>query len=237
MFLLLFLSFFLVVQQVRPPAFRERVAEREEMVESGIEHYPYQPVTDPAVLKAMRTVPRHAFVPEEYQEDAYRNSPLPIGYNQTISQPFIVAHMTQLLDLKPEYRVLEIGTGSGYQAAVLAELCDEVYTVEIIRALGERASEVLRELGYSGIRVKIGDGYEGWPEYAPFDRIIVTCAPDDIPAPLLEQLSEGGKLVIPVGRPNGTQYMVVVTKNRKGEMTRQRYYPVRFVPMTGKAAE
>ena len=220
-----------------PPAFTERIAEREAMVREGIEHYPYQPVRDPLVLEAMRRVPRHVFVPEPYKKEAYRNSPLPIGYNQTISQPFIVAHMTELLDLEREHRVLEIGTGSGYQAAVLAELCDHVYTIEIVRPLGEKAAAQLGELGYSGIHTKIGDGYEGWPEYAPFDRIIVTCAPDDIPPPLLDQLATGGRIVIPVGSPYGSQYMVVVRKDSNGRISKKALYPVSFVPMTGKAVK
>lgn len=204
------------------------------MVREGIENYPYQPVKDPHVLQAMRTVPRHLFVPEEYRDLAYLNSPLSIGYNQTISQPFIVAHMTELLQLKPEYRVLEIGTGSGYQAAVLAELCNHVYTIEIVEPLGNRAKKLLKELGYDQVQVRIGDGHKGWPEAAPFDRIIVTCAPEKIPQPLLDQLVTGGRMVIPVGRQLGTQYMVEVTKDSKGRISRTRHYPVRFVPMTGK---
>jgi protein-L-isoaspartate(D-aspartate) O-methyltransferase len=223
--------------QVRHAAFSERTAEREEMVREGIEHYPYMPVKDPLVLKAMRRVPRHVFVPQEYQMEAYRNTPLPIGYNQTISQPFIVAHMTEMLELHREHRVLEIGTGSGYQAAVLAELCDSVYTIEIIPQLGKSAAGVLRDLGYTGVRVRIGDGYEGWKEHAPFDRIIVTCAPDELPGPLIEQLAPGGCIVIPVGDPFRTQYMVVVRKDLTGRISREKKYPVRFVPMTGKASQ
>ncbi|MCK5135106.1 MAG: protein-L-isoaspartate(D-aspartate) O-methyltransferase [Bacteroidales bacterium] len=219
------------------PAFTEREAERESMVENGIENYPYQPVRNPLVLKAMRRVPRHIFVPEAYQREAYRNSPLLIGHNQTISQPFIVAHMTEMLELRPNHRVLEIGTGSGYQAAVLGELCNEVFTMEIIPPLGRQAESLLNELGYTNILVKIGNGYEGWPEFAPFDRIIVTCAPDDIPQALLDQLSNGGRIVIPVGKPYQTQYMVVVEKDMKGRVSRKRKYPVRFVPMTGKASQ
>jgi len=193
-------------------------------------------VKDPGVLQAMRHVPRHVFVPEAYRREAYRNSPLVIGHNQTISQPFIVAHMTEMLELRRDHKVLEIGTGSGYQAAVLGELCDHVYTVEIIPPLGNNARELLKELGYTGIHVKIGDGYEGWQEYAPFDRIIVTCAPDDIPEPLIDQLVPGGCMVIPVGKPYSTQYMVVVKKDHKGRIRREYKYPVRFVPMTGKAS-
>ncbi len=218
------------------PAFSERVEEREVMVRSGIENYPYQPVRNPRVLQAMRRVPRHLFVPEAFREDAYRNSPLLIGYNQTISQPFIVAHMTEMLELKREHKVLEIGTGSGYQTAILAELCDHVYTVEIVEPLGLRAERILTELGYNSVNLKIGDGYEGWPEHAPFDRMIVTCAPENIPGPLISQLAPGGLIVIPVGKPNRTQYMVVVSKDQKGRITREDKYPVRFVPMTGKAS-
>jgi protein-L-isoaspartate(D-aspartate) O-methyltransferase len=219
------------------PAFAERIAEREQMVREGIENYPYQPVTDPKVLAAMRRVPRHVFVPEEVRGEAYRNSPLLIGHNQTISQPFIVAHMTEMLELQRDHKVLEIGTGSGYQAAVLAELCDNVYTVEIIPPLGRQAESLLRELGYDRVHVKIGDGYEGWPEYAPYDRMIVTCAPDDIPTALIEQLAPEGRMVIPVGKPYGAQYMVLVTKDKNGQTKRHQKYPVRFVPMTGKALQ
>lgn len=215
------------------PGFSERVAERELMVKDGIENYPYQPVTDPLVLQAMRRVPRHMFVPAEYQDLAYRNSPLLIGYDQTISQPFIVAHMSELLELEPGHRVLEIGTGSGYQAAVLAELCNQVYTIEIVAPLGRRAEKLLKELGYDQVHVRIGNGYEGWPGAAPFDRIIVTCAPEDIPGALLEQLASGGRMVIPVGGQFETQYMVEVSKDKKGRISKKQHYPVRFVPMTG----
>ncbi len=220
---------------VQHPAFSERVPEREKMVRDGIENYPYHPVGDPGVLRAMRRVPRHLFVPAEAGEYAYLNTPLAIGCNQTISQPFIVAHMSELLALKPSHKVLEIGTGSGYQAAVLAELCDHVYTMEIIPALGEKAKELLKELGYNQVKVRIGDGYQGWPEAAPFDRIIVTCAPGEIPAPLLEQLAPGGRMIIPVGGEFSTQYLVEVKKSNKGRITRKAHDPVRFVPMTGKA--
>ncbi|MCK4880627.1 MAG: protein-L-isoaspartate(D-aspartate) O-methyltransferase [Bacteroidales bacterium] len=219
------------------PGFSERVEERERMVKKGIAGYPYHPVKDPLVLQAMRRVPRHLFVPKEYRKLAYRNSPLLIGHNQTISQPFIVAHMSELLELEPEHRVLEVGTGSGYQAAVLGELCNHVYTIEIVVPLGRKAEKLLKELGYNQVQVRIGDGYEGWPEAAPFDRIIVTCAPEKIPQPLLEQLAPDGRMVIPVGRQFGTQYMVEVTKDRKGRISQKQHYPVRFVPMTGKSEE
>jgi protein-L-isoaspartate(D-aspartate) O-methyltransferase len=215
-------------------AFSERIKEREEMVDQHIANYPYQPVKDKQVLDAMKRVPRHVFVPEDFRGDAYRNSPMRIGYNQTISQPFIVAHMTELLELEAHHKVLEIGTGSGYQAAVLGELCDQVYTIEIVRPLGLKAKALLKDLGYEQIQVRIGDGYEGWPEEAPFDRIIVTCAPDQIPQPIVDQLAPGGRIVIPVGKQNASQYMVTVFKNKKGNITSETHYPVRFVPMTGK---
>ena len=227
----------ILAQNRNHPGFSERVAERDLMVKDGIENYPYQAVEDPKVLLAMRLVPRHLFVPKEYQDLAYRNSPLLIGHNQTISQPFIVAHMSELLELKPEHRVLEIGTGSGYQAAVLGELCKHVYSIEIVAPLGKNAAKLLKDLGYSQVQVRIGDGYEGWPEAAPFDRIIVTCAPESIPQALLDQLTPGGRMVIPVGKQFGTQYMVEVTKDKKGRISRKEHYPVRFVPMTGKSEE
>ena len=230
-----FLSPEMVGQNPTHPGFSERVEERELMVRDGIENYPYQPVEDPLVLQAMRRVPRHLFVPEEYQDLAYRNSPLLIGHKQTISQPFIVAHMSELLELEPAQKVLEIGTGSGYQAAVLGELCHHVYTIEIVVPLGKKAEKLLKELGYTQVQVRIGDGYEGWPEAAPFDRIIVTCAPEKIPQALLDQLAPGGRMVIPVGGQYETQYMVEVTKDKKGRISKKEHYPVRFVPMTGKS--
>ncbi|MFH0759668.1 MAG: protein-L-isoaspartate(D-aspartate) O-methyltransferase [Bacteroidota bacterium] len=219
------------------PAFYERIEEREEMVRYGIENYPCQPVRNPSVLQAMRHVPRHMFVPPEIRDQAYLNIPLSIGYNQTISQPVIVAHMTELLEIERDHKVLEVGTGSGYQAAILGELCDHVYTIEIIPPLGEQAAALLATLGYSMIHTKTGDGYEGWPDHAPFDRIIVTCAPDEIPEPLIEQLAVGGRIVIPVGKPFRTQYLLLVKKDRNGRIVRDAVYPVRFVPMTGKALE
>ena len=232
-----FMSLETIAQDRNHPGFSERVAERDLMVKDGIENYPYHPVEDPKVLLAMRLVPRHLFVPQEYQDLAYRNSPLLIGHNQTISQPFIVAHMSELLELKPEHRVLEIGTGSGYQAAVLGELCKHVFTIEIVAPQGKKAAKLLKELGYNQVQVRIGDGYEGWPEAAPFDRIIVTCAPEEIPQPLLDQLAIGGRMVIPVGGQFETQYMVEVTKDKKGRISQKEYYPVRFVPMTGKSED
>ena len=192
-------------------------------------------IKDARVLEAMRKVPRHLFVPVELREHAYENRPLPIGEDQTISQPYIVALMTQLLDLRPESKVLEVGTGSGYQAAVLAELCRDVYTIEILEPLATRAAATLRQLGYERIHVRAGDGYLGWPEASPFDGIIVTCAPESIPRPLREQLAEGGRLVIPVG-PSGDQELVLVVKE-KGELVQRAVIPVRFVPMTGPGVE
>jgi len=216
------------------PAFEERVAERQLMVKNGIENYSSIRVKNKAVLDAMRHVPRHVFMPEEVRQFAYENRPLPIGYNQTISQPFIVAHMTELLELDAAHKVLEIGTGSGYQAAILAELCDAVYSIEILPPLAERAALVLKKLAYDQVRVRLGDGFEGWPEEAPFDRIIVTCAPDDIPEALVEQLTPDGRIIIPVGNPHQIQYLVLVRKNRKGKVVIEKQYPVRFVPMTGR---
>ena len=240
---IIFLSTISGVSQHRPidlvphPAFSERVEERERMVRKEIENYSFRPVKDPFVLEAMRRVPRHVFIPERFRRDSYINSPKMIGYNQTISQPYIVASMTEMLKLEREHKILEVGTGSGYQAAILAELCDHVYTIEIIPQLGQQADKLLFELGYRNVHVKIGDGYEGWPEHAPFDRIIVTCAPEDIPEPLVEQLKPEGMIVIPVGRQMGVQYLVVVTKDEEGNIDRKDQYPVQFVPMTGKALE
>ena len=202
---------------------------RDWMVKTQIES---RGVKDPLVLKAMRKVPRHLFVPKSYQEEAYADEPLPIGEGQTISQPYIVALMTELLGLKGEEKVLEIGTGSGYQAAILAEIAKEVYSVEIICPLAQRAESSLKELGYKNIIVKCGDGYQGWKEHSPFDGIIVTAAPDHIPQPLVDQLKIEGKLVIPVG--DLFQELILVTKTEKG-IKKENIIPVRFVPMTGEA--
>jgi protein-L-isoaspartate(D-aspartate) O-methyltransferase len=185
-----------------------------------------------SVLRAMRTVPRHRFVPQGLAGDAYRNHPLPIGLGQTISQPFIVALMTELLDPRPDMRVLEIGTGSGYQAAVLAECVAKVYTIEIVAPLGERAREALKELGYKNVEVRIGDGYKGWPEAAPFDAIMVTAAPDHIPQPLVDQLAPKGRMVIPVGSRYGNQELLIITKDADGRAVTRRTIAVRFVPLT-----
>jgi protein-L-isoaspartate(D-aspartate) O-methyltransferase len=185
---------------------------------------------DGRVLEAMRAVPRHEFVPAEVAHLAYANHPLPIGLGQTISQPFIVALMTDLLQVKPDHRVLEIGTGSGYQAAVLARVAGEVYSVEIVEALGERAAATLSRLGYGNVRTRIGNGYEGWAEHAPYDGIMVTAAPSHVPPALLAQLKPGGRLVIPVGELR--QDLMVVAKAADGTTTTTRIIPVRFVPLT-----
>jgi protein-L-isoaspartate(D-aspartate) O-methyltransferase len=191
-------------------------------------------VGDPKVLAAMGSVPRHEFVPTVMHSLAYADRPLPIGHGQTISQPFIVAFMTEALKPTPADKVLEIGTGSGYQAAVLAEIVAQVYTIEIVKPLGERAREDLARLGYANVHVRVGDGYEGWPENAPFDAIIVTCSPEQVPQPLVDQLREGGRMVIPVGTQAGGQDLYLLEK-RGGKVVKQAILPVRFVPMTGKA--
>ena len=189
---------------------------------------------DDRVLEAMGTVPREAFVPTARQHLAYRNTPLPIAAGQTISQPLIVALMTDLLDPEPDDIILEVGTGSGYQAAVLAQLVGQVYSVEIIRELADGARRVLTDLGYANVQVRHGDGYAGWPEQAPFDGIIVTAAPEEIPPPLLRQLKPGGKLVIPVGEVHGYQELLLVEVDAAGEISQRSVLPVRFVPLTGE---
>lgn len=190
---------------------------------------------DPRVLEALARVPRHEFVPPEERHAAYRNRPLPIGHGQTISQPFIVALMTDLLNLTEQSRVLEIGTGSGYQAAVLSLLAKEVYSIEIVEPLGVEAAATLRRLGYANVSTRIGDGYEGWPEAAPFDAIIVTAAPDHVPPRLVEQLRPGGRMVIPVG--GDSQDLMVVVKAADGRTTASSIIPVRFVPLTRTPAD
>jgi len=215
----------------RHPAFGERAAEREAMVREQLGE-----IRDERVLAAMRRVPRHAFVPETLQPLAYGDHPLPIGHDQTISQPLVVAHMTEVLDVQPGQRALELGTGSGYQAAVLAELGAEVYTVEIVPELAERAAATLKELCYDRVHVRAGDGYFGWPEHAPFDRIIVTFGAEEVPPPLIAQLATGGLLVMPLGS-TGMQWLTVLRKDEAGNITRERTWPVRFVPMTGEHAQ
>ncbi|MBM4319248.1 MAG: protein-L-isoaspartate(D-aspartate) O-methyltransferase [Deltaproteobacteria bacterium] len=213
------------------PAFGERVAERRAMVHDQLAA---RDIADPRVLAALERVPRHHFVRPGEQRQAYRDHPLPIGLEQTISQPYIVAFMTQALRLGPGERVLEIGTGSGYQAAVLAELGLEVYTIEIVPELAERARRACSELGYRNIRFRAGDGYRGWPEAAPFAAIMVTAAPDHVPPALLEQLGEGGRLVLPLG----SHFQELVRLEKQADwIVRERLLPVRFVPMTGEAMQ
>lgn len=202
---------------------------RVEMVETQIKA---RGIKDPLVLSAMLKVKRHLFVPEHYRSQAYGDFPLPIGEEQTISQPYIVALMTELLQLKGREKVLEIGTGSGYQAAILAEIASEVYTIEIIESLGRRAEARLKQMGYKNIHVIIGDGYKGLPEKAPFDGIVVTAAPPAVPPPLIEQLNMNARLVIPVGEHY--QVLKVITKTKEG-IKEESIIPVRFVPMTGEA--
>ena len=204
---------------------------RQRMVTTQIEA---RGIRDARVLEAVRRVPRHLFVPEELRLHAYADRPLPIGHHQTISQPYIVALMTELVRPRPGKKVLEIGTGSGYQAAVLAECAAEVYTIEIVPELGRQAQKLLGELGYDNVHPRIGDGFDGWPDAAPFDAVIVTAAPPEVPQPLLDQLAIGGRLVIPVGE--GFQNLIVVTRTAGG-FERSTITPVRFVPMTGKAQE
>ncbi len=204
---------------------------RREMVDSQIKT---RGINDERVLKAMQKVERHLFVPEKIQSLAYADQPLPIGEGQTISQPYIVAIMTELLNIKSDEKVLEIGTGSGYQAAILGELAGEVYTIEIVRPLAERADSLLTGLGYENITVKCGDGYVGWKEHAPFDAIIVTCAPPKVPQPLIEQLADGGRMVVPVG----TFWQELLLIEKKGnKLTETTVIPVRFVPMTGEGVK
>jgi protein-L-isoaspartate(D-aspartate) O-methyltransferase len=212
----------------QPGAAAREQAAREQMVELQIKD---RGVKHPGVLDAMRRVPRHLFVPDAIAERAYDDTPLPIGLAQTISQPYIVAYMTEALEPKATDRVLEIGTGSGYQAAILAELVKEVYTIELVPALADRAKAVLTNLKYANIRTRTGDGYRGWPEAAPFDKIIVTAAPDEIPPVLIDQLAVNGIMVVPVGR--GDQMMTILRKT-PGGVVRRETIPVRFVPMIRK---
>ena len=214
---------------MRPDTGDEFAVRRSQMVDRQIAG---RDVRDARVLDAMRRVQRHKFVPPDQVNFAYDDSPLPIGEGQTISQPYIVGYMTEQLRVAPGLKVLEIGTGSGYQAAVLAELGAEVYTIEIVPPLAARAEKTLKDLGYAKVHVKAGDGYRGWPEFAPFDRIIVTAAPDHIPQPLVDQLAIGGRMVIPVG--DYYQQMTIVTKTPNG-VAEQRTIDVVFVPMTGEA--
>ncbi|HLJ95623.1 MAG TPA: protein-L-isoaspartate(D-aspartate) O-methyltransferase [Gemmataceae bacterium] len=207
-------------------------AARQKMVEDDIER---EGISNPAVLKALRQVPRHLFVSPEYRSKAYYDQALPIGHKQTITPPYLVAYMTALLDPQPSDRVLEIGTGCGYQAAVLSQIVKEVYSIEIIEALGKQAAERLRELGYTNVHVKIGDGYKGWPEQAPFDKIIVTCSPESVPQPLIDQLRDGGKMILPLGERYQQAFHLL--EKRDGKLVQTRLVPTLFVPMTGKAED
>ncbi|ULJ71580.1 protein-L-isoaspartate(D-aspartate) O-methyltransferase [Rhizobium gallicum] len=221
---------------------QDRLAERTAMIETINSHARSAPSAvegqgiDPVVLKTMGKVPRHFFVPEELRGAAYRDRPLPIGYGQTISQPFIVALMTDLINVGPGDVVLEIGTGSGYQAAVLSPLAAKVYSIEIIPKLGERAAARLAELHFDNVEVKVGDGYYGWPAHAPFDGIVVTAAASHIPPPLVEQLARGGRMVVPVGGPFATQFLMLVEKRVDGSITTRQLLPVSFVPLRGGQA-
>jgi protein-L-isoaspartate(D-aspartate) O-methyltransferase len=215
--------------RVASSAAAERAEERERMVRNQIEA---RGVSDPRVLAALREVPRHAFVPAAEQARAYADRPLPIGHDQTISQPYIVAFMSEALRLRGDERVLEIGTGSGYQAAVLAELAREVFSIEIVAPLAERARATLAATGYGSIHLRTGDGYRGWPAAAPFDAILLTAAPERVPQPLLDQLAQGGRLLAPVG--DAYQELVLFERTPSG-ITQRALLPVRFVPMTGEA--
>ena len=209
---------------------------REEMVQTQMVA---RDVRDSEVLRAVKKVPRHLFVPKDERPQAYQDRPLPIGSGQTISQPYIVAKMTELAEVKKGQKVLEIGTGSGYQAAILAELGTTVYSIEIIESLAEQAKQNLESAGYPGLHLRTGDGYQGWPDAKPFDAIIVTAAPEKVPQPLVDQLKIGGRLVIPVGPPSGHyshQELMVITKTKIGA-ERRTVFPVAFVPMTGKVRE
>lgn len=207
-----------------------------ELIEADVREtsaYINKEALDPRVMQAMATVPRHEFVPLLVRDIAYRNRPLPIGHGQTISQPYIVAIMTDLLNVNSDDKVLEIGTGSGYQAAILAELVDEVYTIEIIKPLANKAKQRLQALGYKNISVKFADGYYGWPQHAPFDAIIVTAAASHVPPSLIKQLKIGGRMVIPVGSRFMPQELLLINKEKQGKVTTKQVLPVSFVPFTG----
>jgi protein-L-isoaspartate(D-aspartate) O-methyltransferase len=221
-----------VFQSVDPTAAQAEAdfdRQRQEMVTRQLRA---RDITDARVLSAMHTVPRHRFVPKALQLLAYRDTPLPIGHGQTISQPYMVALMSQVLSVRPGQRILEIGTGSGYQAAVLAEMDVQVFSIEIVPELGRQALRTLHSLGYENIRVKIGDGYQGWPDHSPFDAIIVTCAPTRIPEPLKAQLAEGGRMVIPTGEEGEQQLLLLVKQN--DEIKQEKIVDVRFVPMVNR---
>ena len=222
--------------QWKRPRFADRRQDRNAMVVKQLQGGSIA-IKDKKVVRAMRSVPRHLFVPKPLRGLAYADRPLPIGSGQTISQPFIVAYMTETLNLGPGDKVLEIGTGSGYQAAVLSEITPHVYSVEIIKKLGRETNQILKELGYETIKVKLDDGYHGWEKYAPFDAILVTCAAGHVPPPLVKQLKPGGRMIIPVGGVYDVQMLIKVTKSENGEIRSRQLIPVRFVPMTGKTQE
>lgn len=228
--LLLICFSFLACKPGRPLHAADSAVERQAMVETQIAA---REIHDARVIAAMQAVPRHEFVPAKLRAFAYEDGPLPIGYEQTISQPYIVAFMTEQLALQPSHRVLEVGTGSGYQAAVVSKLAAEVFTIEIVEPLARRAAADLARLGFKNVQVRAGDGYQGWPEAAPFDAIIVTCAPDHVPEPLVRQLKDGGRMVIPVGE-SGRQQLYVLEKHG-GKIEQRAVLPVKFVPMTRKA--
>jgi protein-L-isoaspartate(D-aspartate) O-methyltransferase len=212
------------------PSGADLAAQRQRMVEQQLKP---RGIKDERVLAAMAKVPREEFIPVDVRPSAYEDGPLPIGYDQTISQPYVVAFMTEQLRPKPSDRVLEIGSGSGYQAAILAELVADVYTIEIVEPLGKSAEATLQHLGYNNVHIKVGDGYKGWPEEAPFDAIIVTCAPEKVPQPLVDQLKDGGRMVIPVGERFAQQLYLLEKKN--GQLKESVTLPVRFVPMLREA--
>jgi len=227
----LFLGLLLAAcSDAKPPPTANTTEQRARMVERQIEA---RGISDPATLAAMRAVPRHEFLPMRLREEAYGDYPLPIGHGQTISQPYIVAFMTEAIRPQPGEKILEIGAGSGYQAAVLAQMGAEVYTIEIVEPLAEMARQTLDRLGYKNAHVRHGDGYRGWPEHAPFDAIIVTCAPDKIPPALVAQLKDGGRMIIPVG--GGMEQELVLLRKQGERIEKQSVLPVRFVPMTGEA--
>jgi protein-L-isoaspartate(D-aspartate) O-methyltransferase len=233
------LSCLLTVDTVSAQQTDEYASQRQQMVEeiaadaSRLVRYIDKDSVSDRVMQAMATVPRHLFIPPEMRAEAYDNRPLPIGYGQTISQPYIVALMTDLLQPQADHKVLEIGTGSGYQAAVLSGLVKEVYSIEIIDELGLRAKQVLKQQGYDNVSTRIADGYDGWPEQAPFDSIVVTAAISHIPPPLVKQLKNGGTMVIPVGTRFQTQQLTLVRKDHTGAITTKQILPVIFVPFTG----
>ena len=230
-FAIVVLCFLPACSEAQPPAVDDLTAQRNAMVAEQMEA---RGISDPATLAAMRAVPRHEFLPLRLREEAYGDYPLPIGHGQTISQPYIVAFMTEAIRPQPGEKILEVGAGSGYQAAVLAQMGADVYTVEIVEPLAEMARQTLERLGYTKAHVKHGDGYRGWPEHAPFDAVIVTCAPDKIPPDLIAQLRDGGRMIIPVG--GGLEQELVLLRKHGDKVEKQSVLPVRFVPMTGEAS-